>query len=430
MRWLTRFRMQLSMLFRRRRAGSSLDSELRFHLDQQIAENIASGMSPEEARRAAMRSFGNPGLIREETRSTWSWTTIELLLRDLRFSLRALLRTPGFTAIAVLVIALGIGANVAIFAVVRCVLLKPLPFHDPAHLVALYQIHHDQPRDGMPIDAASFFDWQRAAGASAEFALINPFEQYNLSSRGGGLPEKIDASVVSWNFFHLLGVQPALGRTFTQADDSLGAPATVMLMDSLWRRRFNADPAIVGKLIWLNAKPYTVIGVLPAWFKYEGKMAGGKTQIWAPVMHEESAGLMSTYEDHEFIGLARLAPGVTRQALIDQLTALQHQIKAGHALPSVRDTVVGHSLLDDAITEYRTPLLAIFAATACVLLIACLNVASLLVARTAARRKEMAIRTALGGGRMRLLRERILESFLLSAAGGVIGLALANGAIT
>jgi putative ABC transport system permease protein len=418
------------MLFRRSRAASGLDSELRFHLDQQIAENLAAGMSAEDARRAALLTFGNPGLIREETRRTWSWTSLELLFRDLRFSLRALLRTPGFTIIAVVVIALGIGANVAIFAVVRSVLLKPLPFHDPARLITLYQgMQSDHSKDE-PIDAGSFWEWQRAAHNAAELALVDPFGHYNLSVHGGELPEKIDAGEVSWNFFHLLGVQPALGRAFTQSDDNAGAPATVILMDSLWRRRFNADPALIGRQIWLDAKPYTVIGVLPSWFKYESAMGGGKIQLWAPVLHEEDASLIHTYEDHEFLGLARLAPGVTPPALLAQLTAGQRQIKAAHPGPAVRDTVMGHLLLDDAIASYRTPILTIFAATACVLLIACLNVASLLVARTAARRKEMAIRTALGGGRMRLLRERILESFLLSTAGGILGLVLANGAIT
>jgi predicted permease len=427
-RWLHRLKMQFKTL-RRTRSGQALDSELRFHLEQQIAENIASGMSPGEARRAANLSFGNSGQIREETRSNWSWTTLELLLRDLRFGFRALLRTPGFTIISVLVMALGIGANVAIFAVVRSVLLKPLPFHDPARLVTLYQGTERDHSTDEPIDAGSFLDWQQAAHNSAEMALVDPFEQYNLSAQGGGLPEKIDAGEVSWNFFSLLGARPAFGRTFTQADDDPAASATAILMDSLWRRRFNADPAIIGRQIWLNAQPYTVIGVMPSWFKYEGGMGGGKVQLWVPVRHDSPVSLMRTYEDHEFLGLARLSPGVTAQALFEQLTAVQRQIKLAHPGPAVRDTVMGHLLLDDAVSDYRAPLLTIFAATACVLLIACLNVASLLVARTAARRKEMAIRTALGGGRMRLLRERILESFLLSAAGGILGVVLANAAI-
>lgn len=422
--------MRIRMLFRRKQAAVQLHDELSFHLDRQTAENVAAGMKPDEARQAALRSFGNPALVGEQTRATWTWTNLELLLRDLHFGLRALLRTPGFTLIAVLVIALGIGANVAIFTVVRSVLLKPLPFHDPEHLVTLYEgLQKDHSADE-PIDAGSFWDWQRAAHNSAELALVDPFEQYNLSVHGGGLPEKIDAGWVSWNFFHILGVQPAIGRAFTASDDSASASATVILMDSLWRRRFNADPAIVGSQIWLDARPYTVIGVMPSWFKYEGGRGGSKTQLWAPVLHEAPAGLMQTYEDHEFIGLARLSPGVTVAAFFDQLNAVQRQIKTAHPGPAVRDAVMGHALLDDAVSDYRTPLLTLFAATGCVLLIACLNVASLLVARAATRRKEMAIRTALGGSRMRLLRERLLESLLLSAGGGILGVLLATAALS
>jgi predicted permease len=427
---LRKLQLKLRMLFHRKRAGSQLNDELSYHLDRQIAENIAAGMTPAAARRAALRTFGNLGLIREEARAHWSWTTLELLLRDLRFGFCALLRTPGFTLIAVLVIALGIGANVAIFTVVRSVLLKPLPFPDPERLVSLYQSNRNGEGINFPIDAGSFWEWQRAAHDSAEMALVDPFGAFNLAAKGGGVPEKIESGEASWNFFHLLGVEPVLGRAFTQADDNPGAPATVILADSLWHRRFNADPAIIGNQIWLNARPYTVVGILPSWFKYEGGMGGSRIQLWVPVLHDASADLMRTYEDHEFIGLARLRPGFTAAALIDQLAATQRQIKAAHFNPAVRDNVMGHSLLDDAVSDYRTPLLAIFGATACVLLIACLNVAGLLVARTAARRKEMAIRTALGGGRMRLLRERILESFLLSAAGGILGVGLASAAIS
>ena len=429
MRWLQKLRTQLAAL-RRSRAGIDLDAELSFHLDQQIAENLAAGMNSEEARRAAIHSFGNPSAIREETRSTWTWTSVECFFRDLGAGLRSLSRSPGFTCTAILVIALGLGCNIAIFAVIHSVLLKPLPFHDPSRLIVLYQGEQNDHEVNLPIDAGSFWEWQRAANNSAELALVDPSEQYDLSIRGGELPEKIAAGCVSWNFFHLLGVQPALGRTFRQSDDSLGAPATVIVMNSLWSRRFHADPAVIGSQIWLNARPYTVIGVMPSWFKYEGKRGGGSAQIWLPIQHENTASLMHTYEDHEYFALGRLAPGITATLLYNQLAAVQRQIKAAHPGPAVRDSVMGHSLLDDAVSGYRTPLLTIFCAAGCILLIACLNVGSLLVARTAARRKELAIRTALGARRMRLLRERLLESFLLSIGGGLIGISFASAAIS
>lgn len=429
MRWLQKLRTQVATLHRSR-AESDLDVELRFHLDQQIAENLAAGMNSEEAYRAAIHSFGNLNAIREETRFSWRWTSVEFFFRDLGMGLRSLSRSPGFASTAILVIALGLGGNIAIFAVIRSVLLKPLPFHDPARLIVLYQGQQKAHEVNLPIDAGSFWEWERAIKNSAELALVAPPGQYGLSIRGGELPEMVDVGFVSWNFFHLLGVPPALGRTFHQFEDRLGAPATVMLTDSLWRRRFNADPGVIGSQIWLDARPYTVIGVLPSWFKYQGKMVGGRVQIWLPIQHETAASLMHTYEDHEFTALGRLAPGITANLLYNQLTTVQRQIKAAHPGPAVRDRVMGYSLLDDAVSDYRIPLLTIFAATGCVLLIACLNVGSLLVARNAARRRELAIRTALGAGRMRLLRERLVESILLSCGGGLVGILFASAAIS
>lgn len=220
--------MQLRMLFGRKRAGRQLNDELSFHLDQQIRENIAAGMSHAEARQAALRLFGNPGLTQEQARAHWSWTGLELFLRDLSFGLRALFRSPGFSIIAILVMALGIGANVAIFAVVRSVLLNPLPYSHPDRLAAIYS-HNPGPHDNpySPIDAGSFFAWKQAAQGTAEMALISPFQGYNVSAEGGQLPESIKAAWISANFFSTLGVAPILGRGFSEADDSPKADATV-----------------------------------------------------------------------------------------------------------------------------------------------------------------------------------------------------------
>ena len=426
---MNRWKTKLSMLLGRTKAGRQLQDELSFHLDQQISENIAAGMSPLQARQAALRTFGNPAAVREQARATWSWNWVERLGRDVRIGLRTLGRAPGFTLIAVLVMALGIGANVTIFAVVRAVLLNPLPFREPGQLIAVYEHNKQNTTSYLPVAGASFLDWQRAAKGAAELALVDNWEQYNVSAAGGQLPEKIDAGWCSWNFFSTLGVTPVLGRTFTESDDRPEAEASVMLTNSFWKRRFAGDPAIVGQKVFLDAKPYTVIGVLPASFKYEGSIEGGKTQVWAPLGHEVAPMLMQTYDDHEFVAVGRLAPGVTQAALLSQLDAVQGRIKAEHPNPAVNPAVAIRSLLDDAVQGYKTPLYAMFAATGCVLLIACLNVASLLVARTAARRREMAVRTALGGGRMQLLHERLLESFLLSAGGGVAGIAMAAGAL-
>ncbi len=427
---------KLRTLFARRRATTHLDAELSYHLDRQIEENRAAGMSPEEARYAALRSFGNPALLRDQTRATWSWSRLETLAFDLRYGMRTLLRAPGFTCIAIAVMALGIGANVALFTVVRGVLLKPLPYTDPSKLVNIYESnlkpgnHSHIPVPGfMPVDAGSFFDWQRSTPAMADMAALSPWQNYNVSASGGKLPEKIDAAWCSWNLFSVLGVQPALGRAFTANDDRAGAAATVILTNRFWQRRFSADPSIVGKTIWLDAKPYTVIGVLPRSFVYSGSFGGNTLDAWTTIGHEARPSLLTDYGDHEFLVIARLLNGTTLPGLLDRLAALQRQIVIQHAGPSVHNGVSGRTLLDDAVGNYKTPLYALLAATGCLLLIACMNVASLLVARTAARRRELAIRAALGGGRLRLLRERVMESLLLSTAGGVLGMLLAWAAL-
>ena len=415
----------------RRREVQLLGAELQFHIDQQITENIASGMSPREARYAALRLFGNPTLVGEQSRATWSWNGLESLLHDLRYSVRTLTRAPGFAAIAIVVMALGIGANIALFAVVRNVLLRPLPYRDADRLVAIYEhnIDHQDPKSFLPVDAGSFSEWQKASQGAAEMAMVSPWQNYNVSSGGGKLPEKVDAAWCSWNFFSVLGIQPALGRAFTAEDDRPGAAATVLLTYPFWKRRYGGDPAILGNRIWLDAKPYTVIGILPSWFVYSGAFGGSTLQMWTPVAHEAPPYLLSTFEDHEFQVIARLLPGATLSRLVDQLNAVQKTIVTLHPQPSVHGAVTGRTLLNDAVENYKTPLYALLAATGCVLLIACMNVAGLLVARTSARSKELAIRTALGGGRMRLMRERLMESLLLAAAGGALGMLLAWGSL-
>jgi predicted permease len=415
-----------------KKRDADLERELRSDLELEEEEQRNRGLSPGAARQAAIRAFGNPALIREQTRAVWSWNRLEALGHDLRYGLRALRRTPGFTIMAVVVIALGIGANVALFTVVRSVLLKPLPFRDPDRLVLMYEYEPDRPHamPWLPVDAGSFWEWQQATQSVAQMAMVSPFQGYNVSSEAGKLPEQIDAAWCTGNFLSLLGVQPMLGRDFTAGDDRPDAAATAILSASFWKRRYGADPAIVGKTIWLNAKPYTIIGVLPATFVYAGTFGGGTDQVWTPVRHEAPAWLMQTHGDHEFQVVARLGQGVTLAALESQLSALQKRIKTAHPEPAVHNAAIGRTMLDDAVQTYKTPLYALLAATGCVLLIACMNVAGLLVARAASRNKELAIRAALGGGRWRLMRERLMESMLLSAAGGWLGMLMAWGALT
>lgn len=420
MRWLHKLSMRVAMLFSRTRAGENLNDELEFHLEQQIAENVAAGMDAEEARYAALRSFGNPAALRDQTRESWSWNWLESLWRDVKYSLRTLRRTPGFATVAVTVIALGIGANVALFTVVHSVLLNPLPFHDQHQLVRVFEADAQGRFQDNIVDGGSFGVWRSQAHSFSQLA-VKQWINYNLSGAGGQLPEVVTAQTASWNLFPLLGVQPALGRLFTAEDDRPGAPATIVLSWGLWKRRYGSDPAILGKTISLEARPYTVIGVLPAWFAYPDS----KVQLWTPLYHEKSAELMGMFEAHNFDVVGRLKPDVTMQQASAEINSIQAAIRLQHPNGPVSDAANLRPILEVEVRHVKTGLYVLLAATGCLLLIACLNIANLLVARAASRRREAAIRTALGGTRARLIREQVIESVLLSVAGGLLGLLLA-----
>jgi predicted permease len=422
MRLLEKLRIRLQMLLHRDRESGRLDAELEFHLEQQIAENRAAGMSPQEARQAALRSFGNPVALREQARESWSWNGLEALWRDVRIGARTLLRSPGFAVTAILVMALGIGANVALFTLVRSVLLRPLPFAEQSRLVRIFEAQSDGSYQDNIVAGGSFAIWKEHARSFTDLSIMDEMS-YNLAGAGSQLPEVVRAETASWNLFPLLGVRPAVGRFFTAADDQPGANATVVLTWGLWKRRFGSDPGIVGKNILVDDKSYTVVGILPAWFAWPD----AKVQLWTPLYHEKSPALMRLFEAHNFDVVGRLRPGVTVQQASDELNAQQREIRREHPDGPVNDAVNLRSLVDADTYEIKTGLYALLGATGCLLLIACLNIANLLVARSASRSKEAAIRTALGGNRWRLIREQVVESTLLSTAGGMLGLAMAGG---
>ena len=350
-----------------------------------------------------------------------------MLWGDIRYAARQLRRSPGFTAMAVLVMALGIGANVALFTVVRCVLLKPLPFKDPDRLLMLYERSAvGDTAFAYNVVAGGVYDaWNRLNTSFSSLALVQDNEA-DLSGSGKDLPETLRIAKVSWSLFPTLGVQPILGRNFTSSDDSLAANGTVVLSASLWKRRFGSDPAILNRTIYLDAKPYTVIGVMPAWFAFPDSA----TQLWTPIYHEMPEKMMSALDFHMFRVVGRLKPGVTPAKATSELSLISRRLHDAHLdNPFVAAAANSRPLLEHMVGNIKRPLYVLLAATACLLLIACLNVANLLVARAAARRKELAIRTALGGSRARLLRQHLMESLLLCATGGVVGLLLADGAL-
>jgi predicted permease len=402
---------------------ADLERELRSDLELEEEEQREGGVSQEEARYAALRAFGNPALIREQTRAIWSWNWLESLARDLRFSLRTLRRTPGFTAISILVMALGIGANVALFTVVRGVLLKPLPFHDPDRLVMLYEagLDEDDTAGSNVVSGGMYAEWKNQNRSYSSLALAQGI-RVGLSGSGGQLPEKLNSALFSWDLLRTLGVQPALGRDFTQADDNPAAGGTVLLSWGLWKRRFGSDPAILSRTIDLDAEPYTVIGVMPAWFDFPDPA----TQLWTPVYHDTPEDTMTSFSQHMFRVVGRLKPGVSASQGVADLSLISQRIHDAHLNdPFVFRSARSRPLLEHMVGEIKRPLYVLLEATCCLLLIACLNVANLLVARAAARRKELAIRTALGGGWLRLICERLMECLLLSASGGALGLLLA-----
>jgi len=250
-------------------------------------------------------------------------------------------------------------------------------------------------------------------------------DSISLSGDGGPLPERIRYAECEWNLFSMLGVQPVLGRSFVQSDDRPDAPGTVILTHSMWMRRYAGDKSILGKTILLDARPYTVVGVLPAWFVYPD----APTQLWAPIYHEKNPAQMSQIDNHNFMVIARLRPGATLSQALSEVDTSEKRVHLSSHNPFVGNAASARTLLDGLVHDAKTQLYVLLGATSCVLLIACLNVANLLVARSASRRKETSIRAALGGSRLRLLREQVTESIALSAAGGVVGLPLAWAAV-
>src|SRR5271156_1809292 len=421
MRWFDRFRMAVMMPFRRQSETARLNDELQFHLDQQVKENIARGLDPDEARYAALRTFGNPTQLRDEARSSWSWNWLEKFLRDLQYGARTLTRSPGFSLTAILVMALGIGATTSLFTVVRSVLLKPLPFRDPDNLVMVYEHFREATGgDGFNVvSPADFNDWRKQTHGFEDMAAWSDYG-FDLTGEHQELPEVVQAAAGSWNLFPLLGTPMALGRTFRPEEDQVGANRVVILSWSLFQRRFAGDPSVIGKEIRLDSAPYQVIGVLPSWLTYPD----ARIELWVPYASTFDAEAFARHDMHQGHVVARLRPGTSAAAALNEVGALQYRIHLAHAAEPVAEEARLRPILEDVTQDVKTPLVVLLCAVGCMLLIACLNVSNLLVARSAARRKELAVRGALGGSRLMLIGEQMAECLLICAAGGTLGLLL------
>jgi predicted permease len=410
-----------------RKRDQDLERELQSDLELEEEEQRQSGVSPGEARHAALRAFGNPTLISEQTRAVWSWNALENLVRDVRVSIRTLFRSPGFSILAVLVMALCIGATTSLFTVVRSVLLRPLPFRDPDQLVMLYEHFRDPSMNAQqfnynPVAPADYYDWRAQIHGFEDMAAWR-YWQFNLTGEHGELPELVSARGGSWNLFPLLGVNAVIGRTFTESEDRLDGDA-VLLTWSLFERRFGGDASVVGRQIHLDGKPYTVVGVLPKWFTYPD----AKVEVWVPYASGLPPEILTHHDYHFTRVVARLRPDVSLARALGQVEAVQYQLHLQNLHAPVAEDAVSKTLIADLAHDVKRPLIILLWAVGCMLLIGCLNVANLMVARSAARQREIAICSALGARRFTLIRVQLIESLLVSIAGGVIGVLLSLAA--
>jgi predicted permease len=407
--------------WRRKQRDEDLARELQCDFELEEEEQRERGLSPEEAHFAAVRAFGNSTLIREHTRAVWTCNWLERFVRDLKYGVRTLWRSPSFSIVSVLVMALGIGTTTSLFTIVRAVLLRPLPFRDPGNLVMLYE-HYRQNAGGDGFNAVApgdYRDWRSQTQSFEDMAAMRGYGGI-ISGVQSELPEVVQSAGGSANLFPLLGVSPVFGRTFTETEDRPEGQAVVLLTWNLFQRRFGGDPSIIGKQIHLDTIPATVIGVLPSWFTYPD----AKIQFWLPYAQTFSPGDYSMHAGHQSMVVARLKPGASAEAATREVSALQFQIHVANGSKPVAEDVWFRPMIDDLAKNVRTPLLVLLGAVGCMLLIACLNLANLLVARSATRRREVAVRGALGGSRVVLICEQMTESLLICLAGGGLGLLL------
>jgi putative ABC transport system permease protein len=377
-------------------------------------------MSAEEARSAARRQFGGVTKVREYVHELRSILLFENVAQDLRYSLRRLRASPVFAVTAILTLALGIGANTAVFSIVHAVLLRPLPFRDAARLVMVWEQNPHRGWSHNIVSASNFKDWRSQNHVFSDMALIFPFSTFNLT--GGGEPVEVMAEQVTPNLFSVLGVQPLYGRSFLPEEGRPGSARTVVLSHVLWQRRYAGDPGIVGKQISLNSESYVVIGVMPAGFSdVYSRSEDVNAQLWISGLDLSEPGRTA----HNYVAIARLRDGVTLQQAQAEMNTIASRIEKQY--PESQGWGVGLvNLHDEVVGDSRPALLILVAAVALVLMIACVNLANLLLARGAARRREIAVRKALGANRRRLITQLLTESSLLSAFGALLGLWIAS----
>jgi predicted permease len=393
-----------------------LEKEMRFHLDQHTIDLIAHGRSPEEARREARLAFGGPEQVKEECRDARGTRWLEDLWQDVRYAVRALRQRPGFAVVALLTLALGTGGTTVMFAVMNGVLLKPLSYPEPERLVAL---HEQADTHGSPLQVAypNFLDWER------ESRTLAPMAAWTYG--GGTVSEPGDAEYesgreISPELFSVLGIPLIRGRAFLPDDDRVGAAPVVIISDRLWQRRFDRSSAAVGLPLMLDGRPYTVVGIAPAGFQLDGEV-----ELFTP-LGQNRAPRMQSREARFLHVLARLRPGVTMNEAQTELALIGHRLAEHYPKSNAGIGLLALPLRQELVGDVRPTLWLLFGAVTLVLLIACVNVASLLLARAVSRERELTMRVALGASRGRLVRQCLTESAVLALSGGMLGVLVAG----
>ncbi|MBS1798476.1 MAG: ABC transporter permease [Acidobacteria bacterium] len=420
---------RLFSLFRKEPLDRDLDAEMKTHLELAVEENMSKGMPWQEARRQALIRFGGVEQAKERQRESRSLFGLETLLQDLRYTMRTLARDRGFATVAILILALGIGANVVVFSVVNTILLRPLPFYQPDRLVWI------APPDAKGLSASTYsvdaYEDLRSMNKSYEdvtgYFAFSTEDNYKLT--GHGVPQPVTGIMVAANFFHVLGVEPFLGRQFTPEESMKGGPAAALLSYAYWQRQFGGDRSLIGKSIELDKKPATVVGVLPESFDFGAAFSpGAKVDILTPVVMDDIR-----YEGNTLAMIGRLKPGVTIEQARAEARTLFPQFYWGKKYPDSKGSYgPAHPVF---LKEYvsgklRRSLIVLWSAVGMILLIVCVNLSNLLLARAAARSKEFALRSALGAGRGRLIRQLLTESLVLAGAGAALGLGMAYAALS